>query len=156
MDLKTLRLASIALSKELLDQFVAYQRTLLAELARSQQADWSGRFAFAHGRALAASRLDLVTLGKVKAAVGEFCGRRSAALEVQTKLAGLSPGDPKAAAVRERAQKELPRLERLDDLEARYGKDAVALLQGRESELVALHRDLARAEGGQGHLHTPG
>lgn len=156
MDLKTLRLASIALTKELLEQFVAYQRTLLVELARSTEAEWSGRFAFAHGRALAGSTLDLVTLGKVKALVSEFCGRRSSLLQIREKLAGLDPADPKSQAVRDRAQKELPRLESLDELEARYGKDAIALLVSRERELVTLHRDLARAEGGEGHLHPPG
>jgi hypothetical protein len=156
MDLKTLRLASIALTGELLDQFIVYQRTLLTELVGSREVDWSGRFAFAHARALAASKLDLVTLGKVKALVGEFCGRRSALLEVQAKLKELEPGNPKAAAVRERAEKELPRLERLDDLVARYGKDALELLAAREGELIALHRELACAEGGPGHVHPPG
>ena len=157
MDLKTLRMASIALNGALLDQFVVYQRTLLTELARSQEAEWSGRYAFAHGHALAASKLDLVELGKVKALVGEFCGRRSALKAVSERVAQVSPSDAKGRKVLERAEKELPRLKGLSDLEARYGKDAVALLSAREDELVSLHRALVRAEGGgEGHLHTPG
>lgn len=156
MDLKTLRLASIALSGELLDRFVTYQRALLEALARSSEADWHGRYAFAHGHALAASGLDLVELGKVKALVGEFCGRRSALKEVREKIAQLAPGDPKGQRVLERAKKELPRLEGVADLADRYGQDAVALLVAREDELVALHRSLVRAEGAQGHLHPAG
>lgn len=156
MDLRTLRLASIALSGELLDQFVTYQRTLLEALARSSEADWHGRYAFAHGHALAASGLDLVVMGKVKALVGEFCGRRSALRQVREKIAQVAPGDPRGQAVLERAKTELPRLEGVADLEDRYGKEAIALLVAREDEVVALHRALVRAEGGEGHLHPAG
>ncbi|MEW6431967.1 MAG: hypothetical protein AB1730_10715 [Myxococcota bacterium] len=157
MDLKTLRLASISLTGELLERFVTYQRTLLAELAKSTEAEWSGRFAFAHGYALKAAQLDVVELGKVKALVGEFCGRRSALREVNERLGQWKASDDTGRQVLERAEKELPRLEDLSDLEARYGKDAVALLSAREEELIGLHRQLVRAEGGgQGHLHAPG
>lgn len=156
MDLKTLRLASIALTGDLLERFVTYQRTLLTELAKSTEAEWSGRYAFAHGHALTASRLDLVELGKVKAIVSEFCGRRSALRSVSERVGQVDGSDAKGQKVLERAEKELPRLKDLSDLEARYGKDALALLTAREDELVALHRQLARAEGGEGHLHKPG
>jgi hypothetical protein len=156
MDLKTLRMASIALNGALLDQFVVYQRTLLAELAQSPESEWSGRYAFAHGRALAASHIDLLEMGKVKVLVGEFCGRRSALKEITERLAKADRADPKAQALRDRAEKELPRLKDLAELEARYGPDALALLKAREDELVTLHRELARVEGGEGHLHTPG
>ncbi|MBL8917194.1 MAG: hypothetical protein JNM17_41200, partial [Archangium sp.] len=87
MDLKTLRLASLQLSPERLEAFVTYQRTLLTELARSQPGDWSGRYAFAHGHALAASKLDLVEMGKLKSLVGDFCGRRSTVAQLKEKLA---------------------------------------------------------------------
>jgi hypothetical protein len=157
MDLKTLRLASIELTGDRLEQFVTYQRTLLVELAKSTEAEWSDRYALAHGHALAASRLDLVELGKLKALVGEFCGRRSALQAVTERAAQVTAVDAKGLQVLERLEKELPRLKSLADLEERYGKAAVALLTAREDELVSLHRALVRAEGGgQGHLHAPG
>lgn len=148
MDLKTLRLASLQLSAERLEAFIVYQRTLLAELARSKQGEWSGRYAFAHGHALAASKLDLVELGKLKSLVGDFCGKRSTIQQLKEKLS--AGGD---AAKLARARQELPRLEDLTQFEERYGKEAVTLLMGRELELVQLHRELAKQEGGAGHLH---
>lgn len=146
-DLKTLRLASIALTADLIERYQAYQRALLAGLAASANDDWSGRYAFAHGRALAGCGLDSHALGKVKAAVGDFCGRRSALRAVRERLEA-------GQALREGAGESLARLERLDDLEARYGAEAIALLVAREDELLALHRRLVEAEGG-GHLHPP-
>lgn len=144
-----MRLASLQLSAERLDGFVTYQRTLLDELARAPASDWSGKYAFAHARALTVSKLDLVELGKLKSMVGDFCGRRSALAQVRERLAHAGEKD---AALLARAQKELPRLESLAPFEERYGKEAVALLQERESQLLALHRELAQREGG-GHVH---
>lgn len=152
-DLKTLRLASLQLSAERLEGFIIYQRTLLAELARAPATDWSGRYAFAHGRALAACQLDLVELGKLKAMVGDFCGRRSAAAQVKERLArgGDTAKDAQMAA---RAEKSLPKLDDLTAFTARHGAEAVALLESREAELLMLHRELAKQEG-SGHLHSP-
>jgi hypothetical protein len=148
MDLKTLRLASLQLSAERLEAFVVYQRTLLAELARSSPGEWSGRYAFAHGHALTASKLDLVEMGKLKALVGDFCGKRSTVAQLKERIA--AGGDEAKLA---RARQELPRLEDLSAFEERYGKEAVTLLMAREAELVQLHRELAKQEGG-GHLHV--
>jgi hypothetical protein len=150
-DLKTLRLASLQLSPERLEAFVVYQRTLLAELARATATDWSGRYAFAHGHALAASKLDLVELGKLKSLVGDFCGRRTSLAQLKARIekGGTTEKD---LAVVARAQKELRRFEDLAPFEDRYGKDALALLLAREAELLTLHRDLARSEG-TGHVH---
>jgi hypothetical protein len=150
-DLKTLRLASLQLSPERLEGFLTYQRTLLTELARAPASDWSGRYAFAHGRALAASQLDLVELGKLKSMVGDFCGRRSAAQHVKERLA-KSGDSAKDAQIAERAQKGLPKLDDLSKFTARYGAEAVTLLESREAELLTLHRELAKQEG-TGHLH---
>lgn len=149
MDLKTLRLASLQLSAERLEAFVVYQRTLLTELARSQPGEWSGRYAFAHGHALATSKLDLVEMGKLKSLVGDFCGRRSTVQQLKERLAAGGADEAKL----ERARQELPRLEDLKSFEERYGKEAVGLLMAREAELVQLHRELAKQEGGGGHLH---
>lgn len=161
MDLKTLRLASIDLNAALLDRFVLYQRSLLGHLARSTHGEWSGRLAFAHGHAFAEAGLDLVTLNRVNAVVSEFCGKRSTLSRVRERLhgavaaeaAGAGDVKVKARALIEKATAELPRLEDLSDMEARYGAGAVALLKEREDELMGLHRELARAEGGEGHLH---
>jgi len=162
-DLKTLRLASIALTAGLLDQYVRYQRVVIAELARPAGGEWSGRFAFAHGRAVAECTFDALTLAKVKALVVEFCGKRSAVLTVRERVAraeralaeAQATGQPppqKEQALVARARRELPPLEDLRDFEARYGAEARALLLAREAELVTLHRELARLEGG-GHVH---
>lgn len=162
-DLKTLRLASIALTPALLEQYVRYQRVVITELAQPAGGEWSGRFAFAHGKASAGSGMDALALAKVKALVTEFCGKRSAALAVRERVAeaegalaeakaqGLPP-PPRESALVERARRELPALEDLRDFEARYGAGARALLAAREAELVTLHRELARLEGG-GHVH---
>jgi hypothetical protein len=141
----------LQLSPERLEGFMIYQRTLLAELARAPASDWSGRYAFAHGRALAASQLDLVELGKLKSMVGDFCGRKSAAEHVKERLAkgGDSAKDAQMAA---RAQKNLHTLDDLSAFTARHGAEALALLEAREAELLLLHRALAKAEG-TGHLH---
>lgn len=154
MDLKTLRLASLQLSPERLEAFVVYQRTMLAELEAAPAADWSGKYAFAHGKALAASKLDLVEYGKLKALVGDYCGKRSAYLQVQERVAqAKAGGSPKDAVILSRAEAELPKLADLSELEERYGAEAVGLLRGRDGELVTLHRALAHREGG--HLHSP-
>lgn len=150
-DLKTLRLASLQLSPERLDAFVTYEKTLLAELERAPASDWSGRYAFAHGRALAAAKLDLVELGKLKAMVSDFCGRRSAVQQVKDRLSSLG-NSPKDGVIAERARKQLPKLDDLSQFIARHGEEAVRLLQARETELLELHRALAKAEG-TGHLH---
>ncbi len=155
-DLKTLRLASLQLSAERLDGFVTYQRTLLDELGKASAPDWSGRYAFAHAHALAASKLDLVELGKLKSLVGDFCGRRSALAQVQERIERAKQGtSEKDALVLARAQKELPRLESLAAFEDRYGKEALALLQAKEAELLELHRAIAKQEG-SGHVHAVG
>jgi hypothetical protein len=156
MDLRTLRLASISLTRDLLERFVAYQRGLLEALAASTEREWSGRYAFAHGHALAAARLDVVELGKVKALVADFCGRRSALEAVRARVRQVDVADARGRQLIVRAERELPRLADLSDLEARYGAEAIALLTAREDELLALHRQLVLAEGGEGHLHTPG
>lgn len=154
-DLKTLRLASLQLSPDRLEALLTYQRTLLAELAQAGHPEWSGRYAFAHGRALAASKLDLVELGKLKALVAEFCGRRSAAQLVKARVAvAEAGGSERDARILERARKELHKLDDLSAFSERYGAEATALLQRREGELVELHRALAKQEGG-GHLHGP-
>jgi hypothetical protein len=157
-DVKTLRLASLLLTPALLEAFLKYQRVLLAELAPAQ-GEWAGRFAFAHGRALAESGLDVQHHSKLKALVGDFCGRRSACLTVQQKVAELEAQahrglGPKQQAMLARARVELPKLTDLSEFSSRYGQEALGLLQAHELELVSLHRDLARVEGG-GHVHNP-
>lgn len=153
-DLKTLRLASLQLSPERLDAFVTYQRTLLSALSQADHPEWSGRYAFAHGKALAASKLDLVEMGKLKALVAEFCGKRSAVQQVKERVAQAEAGgSAKDAQILERARKELHKLDDLKAFSERYGAEATALLQGREAELVELHRALVKQEGG-GHLHA--
>ncbi|MFT3707871.1 MAG: hypothetical protein QM817_09465 [Archangium sp.] len=147
-DLRTLRLASLQLTVERLEAFVVYQSTLLAELTRSSPGEWSGRYAFAHAAALTTSKLDLVEMGKLKALVGDFCGRRSTVAQLKERIA--AGGDDAKIA---RARQELPRLEDLSAFEERYGKEAVGLLMAREAELIQLHRELAKQEGGGGHLH---
>ncbi len=158
-DVRTLRLASVLLTPELLTQFLRYQRVVLSELRTHTPGDWAGRFAFAHAKALSESKLDSLTQQKLRVLVSDFCGRRSAALTVKQAIAesehqlAHTPGDEKAQAMLLRAKKELPELENLAEFESRYGAEAVAQLKAEELELVTLHRDLARLEGGPGHVH---
>lgn len=151
MDLKTLRLASLQLSPERLDAFVTYERTLLDALSKADAPDWNGKYAFAHARALAASKLDLVEMGKLKSLVGDFCGRRSNVEMIKARIAAGAE-TPKQEAALLRAKRELPRLDDLKPFEDRYGAEAVGLLVARERELLELHRALAKAEGA-GHIH---
>lgn len=152
-DVKTLRLASLQLSPERLEAFVTYQRTMLHQLAVAPPGEWSGRYAFAHGRALAASKLDLVDLGKLKSMVADFCGKRSSLAQIRERIA-RAPAEPdaKEAQLLAKARGELPRLEDLSAFRHRHGEEATALLLDREAELVSLHRELAQREGA-GHLH---
>ncbi len=158
-DVRTLRLASVQLTAGLLGQFLRYQRVVLSELRTHAPGDWAGRFAFAHAKALAESKLDSLTQQKIRVLVSDFCGRRSACLVVKQVIAenehqlAHTPGDEKATAMLQRASRELPKLESLAELESRYGAEAVGLLKADELELVTLHRDLARLEGGPGHVH---
>jgi hypothetical protein len=149
----------VKLTSELMTQFLRYQRVVLAELRTQAPGDWAGRFAFAHAKALAESKLDALTQQKLRVLVSDFAGRRSAALTVKQRiaesehqLAGHSP-DAKATLMLQRARVELPKLEDLSEFSSRYGAEAVALLRADELELVTLHRDLARVEGGPGHVH---
>lgn len=163
-DLKTLRMASLSLTEALLEQFVRYERVLLAELASAEPGDWAGRFAFAHGKALTESGLDVLNLHKLKALVSDFAGKRSAWLTVQqrvasaehhvaeARVAGRAPSPPELRVL-ERARTELPRLADLSEFEARYGPAALALLKSRELELTNLHQHLVKLEGSGGHLH---
>ncbi|MBL8921818.1 MAG: hypothetical protein JNJ54_23370 [Myxococcaceae bacterium] len=166
-DVKTLRLASAQLTAESLEAFLTYQRTLLSALAASgdaQHATWAGRFAFAHGTALAESGLDALTQQRLKVLVSEFCGKRSAWLTVKQRAADAEaavhqakahgrPVPEKEALILSRASAELHRLEDFSPFAARYGPEALELLRGRDLEVVTLHRELSRLEGSGGHLH---
>jgi hypothetical protein len=70
---------------------------------------------------------------------------------VKDRLASIGDS-PKDAVIAERAKKQLPKLDDLSQFTARHGEEAVRLLQSRETELLELHRALAKAEG-TGHLH---
>lgn len=160
VDVKTLRLASLQLTEELLERFLAYERCLLAALAEAaHHPDWAGRYAFSHARALAESGLDALTQQHLKAMVADFCGKRTAWLTVKERVAQaeLRTASRQATAADEvllsRARAELPRLEDLGDFEARYGAAALELLRSHELELVSLHQHLVRVEGSGGHLH---
>jgi hypothetical protein len=154
MDVKTLRLASIQLTEPLLLQFLAYEQALVAELDRSEgHTDWSGRFAFAHQHALHESKLDVHTYAKVRALVGDWCSRRGT-LEVVRRRLGTAKASatetlatPKEQRLIERAERELPALEQLTDLEERYGREAVALLERHGEAVLASHRTVAHREG---------
>ena len=87
MDSRTLRLATIQLTEPLLEQYLAYERALVAELDRTQgELDWNGRFAFAHTHALNAANLDVLTYEKVRAVVGDWSSRQGAIETVRRRL----------------------------------------------------------------------
>lgn len=166
-DVKTLRLVSPQLTSESLDAFITYQHTLLGALAGTigpEHASWAGRFAFAHGKALADSGLDALTQQRIKVLVTEFCGKRSAWLTVKQRAADAEaavheakahgkPVPEKEAALLARFNAELHRLQDFSAFIERYGQTAFELLTARELEIVTLHRDLSRLEGSGGHVH---
>jgi hypothetical protein len=159
MDVKTLRLASIQLTEPLLAKYLAYERALIAEFDRTDgHSDWSGRFAFAHQHALHEAKLDVLTYEKIRALVGDWCSRKGSLEAVRQRLDEARASateavtarrlvDPKDQRVIDRAERELPELEQLGELEARYGKDAVALLARHGEAVLASHREVAHREG---------
>lgn len=167
-DVKTLRLVSAQLTAESLDAFITYERTVIGALASTStptELTWAGRFAFAHGKALAECGLDALTQQRIKVPVSEFCGKRSAWLTVKQRAADAEaalhlakshgkPESPKEQALLARATKELARLSSFKDFIDRYGQAAFDLLLARELELVTLHRELSRLEGTGGHVHS--
>ncbi|MBL9037813.1 MAG: hypothetical protein JNG84_04790 [Archangium sp.] len=151
-DVRTLKLASITITPERVRAFMTYQRTLVNELSAPGGGDWAGRVAFAHGRGLAESGLDILSQQQLRAAVADFCGRRSTVMALKEKLA--TPPTTDAEKERHaRAVRELPKLESLSEFEERYGTESLAALRAEEAELVRLHRRLAQLEGAGGHLH---
>lgn len=166
-DVKTLRLASAQLTREALDAFVTYQRSLVSRLTSSSDgaaSTWAGRFAFAHSQALGESKLDALTQQRLKVLVSEYCGKRSAWLTVKQRAADAErlvheakavgkPAPPKEMGLLERVNGELARLDDFSAFAHRYGPEALELLRARDLELVTLHRDLSRLEGSGGHLH---
>lgn len=151
MDVTTLRLASIQLTAPLLEQFLTYQRSLVAALDKTgKETDWSGRFAFAHSHALTESKLDAVVYGKLKSLVSDWCARQTSVRQIKARLASAQASQPpsdKDLAIIERAKKELPALERTAEFTERYGADAVAILTGHDEEVLRLHREVAQREG---------
>ena len=145
MDVKTLRLASIQLTEPLLAQYLAYERALIAELDRTDgHSDWSGRFAFAHQHALHEAKLDVLTYGKIRALVGDWCSRQRTLEAVRQRLDEARASateavtarrlvDPKDQRLIERAERELPELEQL-------GRARGSLREGRRRPLGAARR----------------
>src|SRR5882762_2383771 len=132
-DARTLRLAHPDVSSEQLESFIAYQRTLLRSLMDTSGDDWAGRFAFGHAKALKASRLDPLEQRQIASAAAAFCGRRSAAFEVKTRIKELKTRAPnlsdRETSLLAKAPAELERLEDLSELEATLGSTTIASLR---------------------------
>lgn len=166
-DVKTLRLASAQLTKQLLESFLLYQRSLVQSLNEGPfdaTHSWAGRFAFAHANALRQCGMDPLDQQRIKVLVSDFCGKRSSAQTVQARareaeqaiaIATAQSAAPpaKEVALLERITSELARLEDFSAFTSRYGEEALSLLRAHETELVELHRALSRLEGTGGHVH---
>ncbi len=152
-DERTLRLASLQLTAELLEQFITYEQALLAALKGAGKSEWAGRYAFGHAEALKASKLDALVQQKLRVQVQDFCGKASAIYNVKTRLAVVANKPGKDAEAVEKMKRELAALEAMHDFTLRYGEAAVQLLKARSAELLALHETLVKAEG-TGHLHA--
>lgn len=159
-DARTQSLAYPQLNAAQVDAYIVYQRTLLKSLLDSSGDDWAGRFAFAHAKALKASKLDLLEQKQIGVVAAAYCGRRSSAQAVEERLAqakaALAKGQasPKDMGVIEKAPAELERLDDMSELAQVYGAKTLQLLAAKEAELIELHRSVAKAEG-QGHVHSP-
>jgi hypothetical protein len=135
-DLKTLALARPHVTQERLDQFIAYQRHLLS--AASLPLDR------AHAQALEASGLPSRELPAVMAVCREFAGQRSTAQTVRERqYEARARGDEETA---DSFNGQLQRLHAPLYWHQRYGEELTGLLEGREDELVALHRALEAVE----------
>lgn len=161
-DDRTLRLAAPYFTAEQLEQFIAYQRAFKSRLDTSPLHPEHGNthLATAHAAALEASGLAASAQSQISAVVAKFCAqvatRRALAEKQQTlrkHIAAIeaSGADPKPdeRELDHRITGELLRLQSLQPLERRYGKEAIALLAARESELLQLHTEITRRVSGR-------
>jgi hypothetical protein len=150
-DLRTLRLATPELNAARIEKFLAYQRRLAkVELTGSAHA-----FSHAHEHALEGTGLSAREVAALEAVVRDYCGRRWTALQLEQRLAnakrdvdaalqaGRQP-DKRDLRVIDRVPQELPGVSDLSRLERRYGAELIGLLRARESELIALHREIGQ------------
>jgi hypothetical protein len=132
-ELKTLRLASPPLTREVLSRFVAYRRALSAKSQTGSEAA-----AAAHLASLEETGLTLAELSFVHPICTDFASRRSTAAELLSKREG------KSAEVQAKIDEQRASLLDEKPLRDRYGDQTVDLLLEREEELIALHRGWIR------------
>jgi hypothetical protein len=136
-DAKTLVLSVPALTAEVLERFLAYQRDLLERLALPQLGDPSQALAAAHAQALESSGLARAEHGWLRALADAFCGRRAPYQQLRERLGELRRrGDLELTTL---AEREATRLGATEELERRYGATNIRLLLERESALLVLH-----------------
>jgi hypothetical protein len=136
-DDRTLRLAVHPLTEEELAALIRYQETFLAIAEPTPGPEALAR---AHTEALKASGLpDAKRVEQGNALLRTFCGQRWGVHKLKAKLQQLEPRGSEADVLRDRIREELARLERTDAFARRYGEQALALLEAREDQLVALH-----------------
>ncbi len=138
-DDKTLRLAAPLVNAERVDAYLRYQQALVTHLEQDVTA-----MASAHTAALSESGLDAGTYAQVDVVARAYCGRRLTARRLREKLPALQQGTLEQQERAQKAQTELARIEDLEDLERRYGKDAIACLAARAEALLVQHESVAR------------
>ncbi len=145
-DLKTLRLATPELTPDLLAGYLAYQRSLVAELKRQIGPNGLAR---AHQAAQTACGLSAKELTRIGPVVADFAGKRWTAKQLAKKhdtLADRGQLTPPEQETLAKLAKELVRLNDLTALEQRYGKDILRILRANEEEVLALHERTTAAQ----------
>lgn len=156
-DDRTLRLAAPLFTAEELEQFLEYERALLARLdtAPLRADQWHAHFAASHVAALEAGGLSAARHAQLSAVVAKYCAQVTSRRALSTKQAELrrklaaieATGDDPSEDDRDLDQRistELLRLSSVQPLERRYGKEVVALLEAKQDELVDRHCEIVR------------
>ncbi|MDQ3263030.1 MAG: hypothetical protein M3Y59_05130 [Myxococcota bacterium] len=151
-DSKTLRLSVPVVTAERLDQLIRFQQRLVVEL-RALPSNEESTAAKAHQAAVAASGINARIINELEALVRVFSGRRWTVRKLEQRLlearahlaqaeaSGAAPSPKEVAAVA-KLPKEIALKQDPSALEARYGAEALGLLDARADELLALHEEL--------------
>jgi hypothetical protein len=149
-DLKTLKLSTPLVTPEGLGRYLAFQRAYV-EYLEKLDARGTDSLAKAHESAAASSGAHIDEISRIGAICTDFAGRRSVELTIKARRekvresieAARAAGEPaseKDLETEQRIAEQLAGPSVLDQLQRRYGADAVEALRAREGDILELHR----------------
>lgn len=149
-DLKTLKLSTPQVTAQGLDRYLSFQRAYVEYLEKT---DGRGTetLAKAHEAAAQHSGAHIDEISRMGALCTDYAGRRLVELtilarreKVKASIEAARAAGGKASErdleVEQRIAEQLAAGAVLDQLERRYGADAIAVLSAREGDLLELHR----------------